>query len=1131
MEILSTEHGTIYIYSGFMRYRFLFRIFLIPVLLLLAGTGTSFAQDYKFSHLDVEQGLSQSVVNCIMQDQQGFMWFGTQEGLNRYDGYTFKVYKRDPKDSNSLANNFIYTIYQSTDGLIWVGTNGGGLDEFDPVTERFVHHSYSDSDPGSISSNSVRVIHEDKDHNLWIGTDDGLNLFNRKNNTFTRFINNPNDQSSLSGNRVFDIIEDEQGNLWIATFGNGICKYDPKSGVFDRYELTASDIDRIYPEIISSDTRRRAQVNMVRCLYMYDNDHLWIGTEGGGIAVFNTKTKYFERAIEPQTAQPNAETRIFAMADDRNGNLWEAVYDASLDILNRGTGEIQHYTPNDRDPYAFGSDQPKCFFCDRTGNMWCGTNGKGVQVYFRSTSTIQHIRRSERPGVGNNTLMSSAILSVMEDSHGLMWIGTDGGGLTTFDRRTGVYAQHPELSTAINNSVLSLLESSDGTIWVGTYGEGLNRRDPVTGKVTMYSPDDRLENGTILCIAEDPVDGSIWFGTFGSGVYRLDPKTDSLKQYNSENDGLPSDIIFNLYFDRNGALWMGTRGAGAVKRERNGTMKIYHHDERAEYSLSNDLVYCITEDLAGNIWIGTSNGLNLLDQSNDHFTPYYERNGLPSDNIYAVVPDNEGYLWLSHNKGLTRFNPNAAANEKQFVNYGPAAGVQPSEFNQGAYGKNKQGLLFFGGQKGLNIIDVTKLKASASSAPVYVVSYKRFGTEIQLDSVITHKRKISVTWRENYFSFEAAVLDFVDPSKNMFQYKLEGFDDDWSPVTTNRFISYTNLPGGNYTLLIRGADSNGNWNEEGIAIRIEVQPPWWKTNWFYALCVVTIIGGVIGFTRYRTRAIKKENRILEARVAERTQELAQKNADITASIQYAKRIQGAVLPELDFIYHHLPQSFVFYRPKDIVSGDFYWFAEKDGKKIMVCADCTGHGVPGALMSVIGHNLLNQIILEKSITEPDEILNRLNTGVMTALKQGQHEEDTRDGMDIAICVFQENSHELHFAGALRPLILIRNNGTLTKVDSDRFPIGGNLMDGENKYTLHKIILEPGDMLYMFSDGYADQFGGVKGKKFMVKNLLGLLLKISHLSLAEQAKQLEETFDGWKEDFAQVDDVLVVGIRIQ
>ena len=1108
----------------------LLRRLILSISLLFAGGGSVLvAQDYKFAHLSVDEGLSQTVVNCMLQDQQGFMWFGTQEGLNRYDGFNFRIYKRDPQDSNSLANNFIYTIFQDHEGMIWIGMNGGGLDKFNPINETFTHYPSKEDDPSTISSNSVRAIHEDMHGNLWVGTDDGLNLLDKNTGKFTRFVNNPNDPYSLSANRIFDIAEDPEGNLWLGTYGKGVCLFDQITRKFSAYQINDVDIERLYPETVSGDARRRSQCNQVRSLYFFDSSHLWIGTEAG-ISILNTKTHVFEKAMYPdQTSAGLSEARIFSMCDDMRGNIWIGIYDGGLDVYEKSTGIIEHYTPNDRDAYAFASNQPKCIYRDRSGNMWAGTNGKGVQVYFRSTSTIGHIRRSERPGVENNTLMSSAILSVMEDSKGIMWIGTDGGGITSYNRTNGKYTQYPELSTAINNAVLSILEGSDGTLWVGTYGEGLNRRDPITGKVKSYTPDNQLGDGTILCLAENPKDKSIWFGTFGAGMYRIDPKTDSITQFTSENSELPSDIIFSLYFDQSGTLWIGTRGGGIAKREANGTITSYQHDDRDRTSLSNDLVYCITEDLVGNIWIGTSNGLNMMDRSTGKFTGYYERNGLPSDNIYAVVPDNEGYLWLSHNKGLTRFKPDSKGSEKQFVNYGPAAGVQPSEFNQGAYGRNKAGLLFFGGQKGLNIIETGKLNQKVAPPPVFVTSYKRFGTEIKLDSSILAKRVIEVTWRENYFLFEATVLDFVDATKNMYQYKLEGFDDDWSPVTNNRFISYTNLPGGNYNLRIRGADSNGNWNEEGIVLHIVVEPPWWKTTWFYGACAALIIAGVIGFTRYRTSAIKKENRILEARVAERTHELAQKNSDITASIQYAKRIQYAILPELDFIYRHFPESFIFYRPKDIVSGDFYWFAEKDGKKILVCADCTGHGVPGALMSVIGHNLLNQIVLEKGVTSPDEILNRLNTGVMTALKQGLHEEDTRDGMDISICVFTEGSREMLFAGALRPLILIRG-GALTKIDSDRYPIGGNLIANATKYTLHKVTLERGDMLYMFSDGFADQFGGNKGKKFMVKHLLSLLVEMEKLPLPEQSARLENSFDQWKDNFEQVDDVLVIGVRI-
>lgn len=1088
------------------------------------------AQDFKFSHLTVNEGLSQSVINCIMQDDKGFMWFGTQAGLNRYDGYSFEIYKRDPQDSNSLSNNFIYSLCEGQDGIIWIGTNGGGLNAFNPATKKYTHYINDPKNSSSLSSDVVRVIKEDKDGKLWIGTDEGLNRLDPKTGKFERFKNNPNDGYSIAGNLIFDLVEDAAGNIWAGVYGNGLSMFDKATRRFFNYQLSESDLSKFYPEFLKTDLKKRSQCLQIRSLLFSDNDHIWIGTNGGGIQVFNTRTNSFERVIYPdETASTISGNRVLSLCDDLQGNTWLGVYENGIDVLNKKTNTIQHYVPNDRDVYALNSTGVKCIYCDRNGNVWMGTNGEGINVYFTSTSTIPHIRRSERPGVGTNTLASSAILSVMEDNSGLLWIGTSGGGLSTLDRKTDTYVHHPDLSTATNNSVLSLMQSSDGKIWVGTYGGGLNSYDPITKKIKLYGLNDVLIEGTILCIAEEPITGAIWFGTFGAGIYRLDPKTDSMQRFTSEKDSLTSDYIYSLYFDKGGNLWVGTRAGGAMIRNSiTGKFSSFEHNDKDKKSLSNNIVYCMTEDLSGNMWLGTANGLDRFNRKEQNFDIWYEGDGLPSDNIYAILPDANGNLWMSHNKGITRFDISPAAKVK-FKNYGKGAGVQPAEFNQGAYFRNKNGELFFGGQAGLNIIDTKKVETNYAAPPVYITSYKRLGKEIKLDSTIENTEQLSLTWRDNNFMFELAALDFVDPSKNQYQYKLEGSDEDWSPVTTNRYVSYTNLPGGHYSLVARVADCNGNWSKEKVLIRIYIQPPFWKTNWFYTLCVLFLIAGVFGFIRYRTGAIRKEKRVLEAKVAERTYELAQKNADITSSIQYAKRIQSAILPELQVIYEHLPESFVLYKPKDIVSGDFYWFAQKNGINILAVGDCTGHGVPGALMSMIGHNLLNQIVQEKGIVEPDQILFELNIGVRAALKQDHNEQDTTDGMDIAICCFDTVRKEVLYAGALRPLIVIRKS-LLTKIESDRFPIGGSQDTRDKKFTLHRFPVESGDLLYMFSDGFADQFGGEKGKKFMVKNLLQKLTLIQDKPMKEQALLLEKTFDDWKAGYQQVDDVLVVGVRI-
>ncbi|MBI3509945.1 MAG: SpoIIE family protein phosphatase [Bacteroidetes bacterium] len=1088
------------------------------------------AQDYKFSHLTLENGLSQSVVNCILQDSRGFMWFGTQEGLNRYDGYNFLVYKRDPDNKNSLSNNFIYSICESSNGVIWIGTNGGGLDAFDPYTEKFTHYVNDPKNQNSLSNDIVHVIHETKDGKIWAGTENGLNAFDPSTKKFTRYFSNFSGEGTISSDKIYDLAEDEKGNLWIGTYGKNISMFDASSNRFYNYDLSDDALGKLYSGHILLDDKRKQQCRQVRSMLMYDKKHMWIGTNGGGVQIFNTETHSYEKALIPDGTPFTISTlRVLSMAGDGNGNIWLGAYDSGVDVFNKSDGTFQHYTPNENDFFAVKSSTIKCVFEDRDGNMWLGTSGEGLNVYFRSTSQIGHIRKSERPGVGNNTLMSNKIQCVMEDFSGLLWIGTSEGGLTTLDRATNTYTQHPELSTATNNSILSLLQASDSTIWVGTYGEGLNHYFPRTNKIVSYSPKNRLQEGSILCIAEEPGTGAIWFGTFGAGIYRLDPKTDSLQEFTAEHDSLSVDYIFGLYFDKRGDLWVGTRAGGVMVRPR-GTNKFisYQHDDNDRSSISNNIVYNIAEDNSGHLWMSTANGIDEFDPATKKFRTWYERDGLPSDNIYAVVIDPNGNLWLSHNKGITRFSPSKTGDE-MFRNFGPAAGVQTAEFNQGAYFQNKKGEIFFGGQGGLNIIDIRTADSKSPPPPVFIISYKRFGKEIRLDTVITDTKLISVGWRDNNFQFELSALDYVDPTKNLYRYRLEGADEEWSPATTNRYVSYTNLPGGDYALYVRAADSNGNWSNEKLLVRIHVEPPFWKTNWFYTLCVLVIITGFFGFVRYRTAAIKKENRILETKVAERTQELAQKNADITASIQYARRIQSAMLPDLNLIYSHFPESFVVYKPKDIVSGDFYWFGERKGKCVMAVADCTGHGVPGALMSMIGHDLLNQIVLEKGIDDPGTILDRLNEGVRAALKQDQHDQDTADGMDIAVCVIDRSKHEVNFAGALRPLIVIRN-GLLSKIDSDRFPIGGTHDTRDKKFTTHRFKFDKGDTIYMFSDGFADQFGGERGKKFMMKRLLEKLVEVHVLPMTEQASLIENTFDKWKEGFQQVDDVLIAGIRI-
>jgi serine phosphatase RsbU (regulator of sigma subunit) len=562
----------------------------------------------------------------------------------------------------------------------------------------------------------------------------------------------------------------------------------------------------------------------------------------------------------------------------------------------------------------------------------------------------------------------------------------------------------------------------------------------------------------------------------------------------------------------------------------NPHVTIFKHLENKN-SISSNSVNNIYKDNTGYFWIGTSDGLNKFDLKTKHFTIYTEKDGLPNSYIYDVLPDSNGNLWLPTNFGLSKFNPNINnENGSAFKNYNTIDGVQAREFNQGASFLCSDGKIIVGGISGLNYFNPTNIKENRATPNSYIYSFGRQGKDVTTDSSIIFKKHIELSYKENYFTFEFVSLDYISPEKNKFMFKLEGYDSDWSSPTSIRYATYTELPGGTYTFKVKSTNSDGVWNETPHVITIKVIPPWWKTTWFYVLSILFSTASVFGFISYRTSSIKKENKILENKVTERTKELAEKNRDITSSIEYAKRIQEAILPSKDLIFSKIKNAFILYKPKDIVSGDFYWFGEMGDFKIIAVVDCTGHGVPGAFMSMIGHNLLNQISGDKTYLTPGTILEKLHLGVQAALKQGQNNVNTNDGMDVSLLALNTETREINWAGAYRSLIIVTNDGELEKIDGNKYPVGGAQLDKERLFTTHKRILSKNDCLYMTSDGYADQFGGPKGKKFMVKQLHENLKSIHYYSIKEQQLELEKHFYDWKGDYEQVDDVLVIGIKL-
>ena len=1098
----------------FVSYLILYTIYLIP----------SFSQDVKFTRIGSEQGLSQASVNCILQDKKGYLWFGTQDGLNKYDGYGMVVYKHDASDTNSLSDNWIEYLYEDSKGIIWVGTHDGGLNAYNPMLKKFTHYQTELNNPNSISNEIKKCIHEDKNGTYWIGTNYGLNSFDGKTNKFEKYFHEEGDTTLLSGFRVETIYEDKKGRLWIGTHDGGLNLFNPAQKTFHCY----------LDESIGKESQ---YYNRIKTITEDESGILWITTDNGGLASFNPETKkYLQRFT--YDGNPNSkgilDNRISSVCFDDKKVLWIATKSEGIFCYRKNENIFSHFRNNDYDFQSLSNDVVNCIYMDKQNNIWIGTEAGGINVYFPNAARFKHYHKDI---TNENEFQSNTIFSITEDREGLIWAGTLQGGITTINRATNTYKNFgngtpTSLSRAKNNSVLSLFEDKDGLIWVGTWGGGINTYDKKTGKINCI-----MESDAVTCIAQG--NGHlIWIGVYGrgKGLFAYNKETQSMTNFTAD-DGLSSNDINCIYEDKNRNIWIGTAGGGLNKlnlsnsKEKKCSVKIYKY-EKGRNSLSNNTVNCIYDDEKGNLWIGTSNGFDKFDIKKETFTHFYEKDGLPNSNIWGILGDKKGNFWISTNKGIARFNPNIENKEgNAFKSFTTRDGLQGDEFNQGSYFQNKKtDEMFFGGLNGFNSFYPDDIADNNHIPPVYITSFKKFGKETELDTSISDKKNLELSYKDNFISFDFVSLDYTFSAKNKYSFMMEGLDNDWSPPSPRKYVSYTNLPGGDYTFRIRASNSDGVWNEKGVELHIKVIPPWWKTNIFYIFCVLFTVAFVFGFIRYRTSAIQKEKKILEQKVAERTAELAQKNKDITSSIQYAKRIQQAILPTREQIQKHFPESFVLFKPKDIVSGDFYWFGEKNGRKIAACVDCTGHGVPGAFMSMIGTNLLNQIILEDGITDAAAILSALNQGVRSALKQGvRNEIETTDGMDIALCSIDSNAREVQFSSALRHLIVISEN-KITKIVGNKFPIGGAQLDTERIFTNHLINPNKGDMIYMFSDGFADQFGGDKGKKFMIKQLHELLLSVNNLPLKEQSALLEKTLEDWKGNHSQVDDVLVIGIRV-
>jgi ligand-binding sensor domain-containing protein/serine phosphatase RsbU (regulator of sigma subunit) len=1095
-------------------------IFLLPSFLLVSLSVD--AHSFWLAQLSTQKGLSHNSINTLYQDHTGFLWIGTKKGLNRFDAHGVQVFRATPADSTTLSGEDIYSVFEDESETLWIGTYSGGLNAYNKSTGQFRHYMFDADDESSINSNDVRCIDQGPMGHIWVGTwGGGVNVLNdRKNGTFEHY---KKEGTSLSSNNITTFWRSADNTLWIGTWQGGLNVYDPESGQFDNY--------------FDSTTTTPRNVTDIASIYG-EEQQLWVASWGQGLFRFDQNSQSFEKI------NLNVPARyILCVYPDKEGYLWigtekNGLYRAPL-------------SPEDQQPLQAQSieqvatDHVNTLFRDESGTLWVGTADKGVYALHPPKACFQHIHKNNGNSINNNKVMGLAEVNPRQ-----LVIGTYGGGINVWDRQTNDFTTYTEQDGLSNNDLWTLTVDNEGVVWAGTWGGGLNRLDLETGSIKTFGvaqDGSSVNSNDIRYIFQDSR-GYIWISSWGNGLNRYNKSTQSFTYFRhqpGDTTSLSANNIWAINEDKHGNIWVGTWGGGLNRydpdRER---FRRFRSQTGDSTTLSDNYIYCLYyEPVEHTMWVGTSNGLNRFNLSTHTAQRFYQKDGLPSNIITSIEEGKQGYLWISTAKGISRLDRSLVEKKSDnpelsiFKNYTPADGLQANEFNQNASCRGHDGTLYFGGVKGFNLFKPQEVMGNTQVPPIVLTALKKYGNTVQLDTPLVYKKHLALSYQDNFFSIEFAALNYIQPDQNRYAYKLEGFDKDWNYIGNFNVASYTNIPGGEYTFKVKGANNDGVWNEEGAQLRITVVPPFWKTNTFYIGCALFILLAFYVIYRLRVRALRKTKQTLERQVRERTahireqkEEIETINQDLTNSINYAKRIQEAILPPAEELDHYFEDSFILFYPRDVVSGDFYWTARVNGSVIFTVVDCTGHGVPGAFMSMIGNDLLNHTITEAHQLQPQKILQQLDQGVQQALRQKGQSEEMKDGMDLALCRWDTKKHELVFAGAHNPLYRLRD-GELKEIKGDPYPIGGYFK--EKSFSEKKVSVQAGDQLYLFSDGYPDQFGGPRGKKFMYKRFKQLLVEIHEKPMDQQQEILGRTIKDWMAEGQeeQLDDICVMGVRIQ
>lgn len=814
-----------------------------------------------FRHITVEDGLSNNWVKSILKDKDGFMWFGTFNGLNRYDGHHFNVFQTG--SGCNLSDNVIESMANDASGNIWAGTFSGGLNRFDRTTEKFTVFQHDPNDPSSISGNKIYTLFTDENGDFWIGTDAGLDLYDVAQSSFHHFIHDPHNAESISSGLVSSIFQDHIGQLWIGTEG-GLNVFLRDQKKFRHYNHDPNN-----PNSLAS--------NYVKSISEDKYGHIWLGTWGGGLDKYlseNNSFQHFQYDKSSSTGLSN--NSVLSVASDNENQIYLGTEGGGLNTFNIQEEIFTQSIPDISDERSINSNSIHAlYYDDDTGVLWAGTYNGGIN-YFSKWDKPFTLYQAKINGLNNNH-----VNAITEDRSGKLWIGTDGGGVNIIDESKGTFdylRKKDGIKDGLqSNAILSLLCDSHNTIWIGSFEGGLDQIKNNSNSITHFTfnlnDNKSLSDKNVSDIYEDRR-GNIWVGTMYGGLNLYHGQTNTFSHFKHDPANVKSiidDFIYGIYEDRLGHLLVQTGKGLEVYDYQTGYFERYSASLTTDFGVPGTLL----EDSEGNIWIGSQEkGLFRFDRSGTRVNRFTTSEGMPGNSISGILEDELGNLWISTQHGLCKLEGGVINPDKFKIHiFSAEDGLQGSEFKRGAFFKTKNGRMAFGGQKGFNVFDPLKIKYNPFVPPVKITSLKIFNKEVDfakgviINTPITETQSIRLNHNQSVLTFEFSALNYMLSGQNQYAYMLEGFENTWNYVGKQRNATYSNLDAGEYFFKVKASNNDGIWNDTGTHIKITVVPPWWESVYFRLALIVCFIAVVYAYYRYKTYQLKQSKKELEYRVA------------------------------------------------------------------------------------------------------------------------------------------------------------------------------------------------------------------------------------------------------------------------